>query len=425
MQLKRKLTGALSLASCSLLGLSSAQAETPWDIETAIMYYGGEEDRVSALEPILSMKKEIHDDEFLNLKFTLDSLTGASATGAVPSTRIQTFSTPSGNSTYDVAPNETPLDPSFLDTRVQFTLGWDKPIDRNFRRNLGFNVSKEYDFTSISGNASWTWDTNLKNTSYTIGGNIELDSIEPVGGAPLPLSQQDLSSTTPIQRDGDSKTKSVIDLLAGVTQIIDRSSLVQFNLSYSLADGYLNDPYKLVSVVDPITGEPFESSTSLPLYENRPDSRQKIGLFTGYKKQFRNRDIFNISYRFMVDDWGVDSNTINASYRWRMDNGYYIQPGFRLYDQTAADFYRYFLLDGEAIPDTVTADYRLGELTAQTIGIKFGYSGNKNSTWSVRLERYMQSGESQPDVAVGQLINQDLYPDVDATIIQFSYAFQW
>jgi len=127
----------------------------------------------------------------------------------------------------------------------------------------------------------------------------------------------------------------------------------------------------------------------------------------------------------MVDDWGIDSNTIDASYRWRLDNGYYIQPGLRFYDQTAADFYRYFLLDTDTIPDELTADYRLGELSAQTIGIKFGYSGSKNSTWSVRLERYMQSGESHPDVAVGQLVNQDLYPDVDATIIQFSYAFQW
>jgi hypothetical protein len=418
MQLKRKLTGALSLASCSLLGLPSAQAETPWEVETAIMYYGGEDGRVSAIEPILSMKKEIHDDEFLNLKFTLDSLTGASATGAVPSTLPQTFSTPSGDSTYNVTPNETPLDPSFLDTRVQFTLGWDKPIERNLRRNLGFNVSKEYDFTSISGNASWTWDSNLKNTSYTLGGNIELDSIDPVGGAPLPLSSQVVGS--PILRDGDSKSKNVIDLLAGVTQIIDRSSLVQFNLSLSLADGYLTDPYKLVSRVDPTSGQPTDQ-----IYENRPDSRQKIGLFTRYKKQFSNRDIFNISYRFMVDDWGIDSNTIDASYRWRLDNGYYIQPGIRLYDQTAADFYRYFLLDTETIPDDLTADYRLGELTTQTIGIKFGYSGSKNSTWSVRLERYMQSGESHPDVAIGQLINQDLYLDVDATIIQFSYGFQW
>jgi len=194
MQLKRKLTGALSLASYSLLGLPTAQAESQWDIETAVMYYS-EKDRVSAIEPILGMKKELSDDEFLNLKFTLDSLTGASASGAVPSTQIQTFSTPSGNDTYDVAANETPLDPTFFDTRAQFSLGWDKPIKRTLRRNLGFNISKEYDFTSISGNASWTWDTNLRNTSYTIGANIELDWIEPEGGAPLPLSSQDPASS--------------------------------------------------------------------------------------------------------------------------------------------------------------------------------------------------------------------------------------
>jgi hypothetical protein len=86
MQLKHKLSGALSLASCSLLGLPSAQAESEWDIETAVMYYS-EKDRVSAIEPILNMRKELSDEEFLNLKFTLDSLTGASATGAVPSTQ--------------------------------------------------------------------------------------------------------------------------------------------------------------------------------------------------------------------------------------------------------------------------------------------------------------------------------------------------
>ena len=423
MQLKRKLTGALSLASCSLLGLPTAQAESQWDIETAVMYYS-ENDRVTAIEPILGMEKELSDDEFLKLKFTLDSLTGASGSGAVPSTQIQTFSTPSGNDTYLVAANETPLDPTFFDTRAQFSLGWDKPIERTLRRNLGFNISKEYDFTSIAGNASWTWDTNLRNTSYTIGANIELDWIEPEGGAPLPLSSQDPASSPPILRDGDTKQKQVYDLLFGLTQIIDRSSLVQFNLSLSLADGYLNDPYKLVSVVDSTAG-PNEGEPVDQIYENRPDTRQRSALYSGYKKQLTNRDIFSIAYRFMSDDWGIDSHTVDVSYRWRLNNGYFIQPGIRFYEQSAAYFYRYFLLDSDAIPETVTADYRLGELTTQTLGVKFGYSGNKNNNWSIRLERYTQSGESHPDVAIGQLVNQNLYPDVDATIIQFNYAFLW
>jgi hypothetical protein len=41
----------------------------------------------------------------------------------------------------------------------------------------------------------------------------------------------------------------------------------------------------------------------------------------------------------------------------------------------------------------------------------------------VRLEQYVQTGESSPSEAIGQLQNQDLYPDVTATIVQLSYSF--
>jgi len=212
--------------------------------------------------------------------------------------------------------------------------------------------------------------------------------------------------------------------LFGLTQIIDRSSLVQFNLSLSLADGYLNDPYKLVSIVDSTPG-PNEGEPVDQIYENRPATRQRSSFFSRYKKQLANRDIFSISYRWMTDDWDIASHTIDTSYRWRLDNGYFIQPGLRYYEQSAASFYRYFLLDSDPVPETVSADYRLGEMETYTVGVKFGYSDNRNNTWSIRLERYLQSGESHPDVAIGQLRGQDLYPDVEATIIQFSYSFQW
>ena len=429
MQLKRpkkgptkgKLTGAISLASCSLLGAGNAIAENTWDIDTAIMLYT-ETDRVSALEPVVSAKKEVSDDEFISYKLTLDTLTGASATGAVPSSQPQTFTRPSGRGQYEIDANETPLDDTFKDTRLQFTMGWDKPIDRNNRRALGFNISREYDFTSISGNAGWTHEMNQKNTSLNMAINIELDAISPVGGTPLALSAQVLNS--PIERDGSTESKQIVDLIFGVTQIIDRSSLFQVNLSHGLSDGYLNDPYKLVSIVDTTAGA-TEGEPVSQIYENRPDSRSRTGIFTSYKKQFDNRDIINASFRFMTDDWGVDSQTFDVSYRFRFENGYYIQPKLRLYQQSSADFYRYFLRDDEVVPDEVSADYRLGEMDAQTIGIKFGHADSQGDGWSVRLEQYVQSGDGSPSEAFGQLTTQDLYPDVKATVVQFNYSFQW
>jgi len=292
-------------------------------------------------------------------------------------------------------------------------MNWEKPYDRNNRRNYGFNISKEYDFTSISANALWQHDANKKNTTYSYGVNVEFDEIDPVGDVPDPLtSMYD-------QMKGDSSdTRNVIDLLFGVTQVIDRTSLFQINLSLSESDGYMTDPYKLVSVVDDVSGQPTDQ-----LFESRPDSRSRQSLYGKYKKTLANDDIFTASYRYMTDDWGVDSNTFDFAYRFKFSNGYYLQPRLRLYDQTAADFYTYFLLESDPVPSEASADYRLGEMDATTIGIKFGREVDRQHSWSVRLEQYEQTGESSPSEAVGQLRNQDLYPDVTATIVQLSYSF--
>lgn len=408
----KKVAGLLSAATCSLLG-APAHAED-WDVDTAVLYYTESGDRVEAFEPVISASRDLGDDESLSFKLVYDSLTGASANGAVPSNQVQTFTTPSGNGTYDVAPNETPLDPSFKDTRVSLSMNWEKPVDRNNRRNLGFNVSREYDFTSVSANAMWQHDTNQRNTTWSYGLNLEADTIKPVGGAPEPLTRM-----VDQNKMSDTESRTIVDLLFGVTQVINRSSLFQVNLSLSEASGYMTDPYKFVSVVDNTTGDPTDQ-----WFESRPDSRSRQSIFGKYRKMLSNKDIFTASYRFMTDDWGIDSNTFDFAYRFALSGGYYIQPRLRLYQQSEADFYTYFLRTGEN-PEYASADYRLGEMEATTIGFKFGKDIDEQQAWSLRLEQYEQSGESSPSEAFGQLAQQDLYPTVEATIVQFNYSFRF
>jgi hypothetical protein len=412
---KKKIAGLLSAATCSLLANPvQAEEEPNWDIDSAMLYYSEDDDRVSAFEPVISGKRDLGDEESLTFKLVLDSLSGASATGAVPSTQVQTFIRPSGNGTYTVDPNDTPLDDTFKDNRVSFSMNWEKPIDRNNRRNLGFSISDEYDFTSASVNALWDHDTNQKNTTYSAGINVEYDYIDPVGGAPEGLT----SMTAQDKNDDDDRT--IVDLLFGVTQVIDKTSLFQVNLSLSESDGYLTDPYKFVSIVDNTTGEPIDQ-----LFENRPDSRSRQSLFGKYKKMFANKDILTASYRYMTDDWGIDSHTFDVTYRFRFNSGYFIQPHLRWYTQTEADFYYYFRREDQRVPGDASADYRLGDMDATTYGFKFGRAIDERHIWSVRLERYEQTGDSSPSEAFGQLEQQDLYPDVKATIVQLSYSFQW
>ena len=77
----------------------------------------------------------------------------------------------------------------------------------------------------------------------------------------------------------------------------------------------------------------------------------------------------------------------------------------------------------QAIEPVISARRDLGEMEATTVGIKFRREYDSQHSWSVRLEQYVQSSDNSPSEAIGQLRDQDLYPDVTATIAQFSYSF--
>ena len=139
MQLKNKkpIRNTLSLATASLLGsvapVSQAlEVASDWEVDTSVLYYA-EKDRVSLWEPVIRLRKDFGNDRFLNFRTVVDSLTGSSANGAIPTSTAQTFTTPSGGSSYTTGANTTPLDPSFHDTRVAINLDWEQPCKRCYR----------------------------------------------------------------------------------------------------------------------------------------------------------------------------------------------------------------------------------------------------------------------------------------------------
>jgi hypothetical protein len=216
----------------------------------------------------------------------------------------------------------------------------------------------------------------------------------------------------------------VLDLLIGVTQVLGPRTVAQLNYSLSDSSGYLTDPYKLVSVVDADTGDPVPGSgaLNLVLYESRPDSRLQHALFMRVKRQMRRADVLDASYRFMTDDWGVQSHTVDLRYRWPLGR-FYLQPHVRYYLQSASDFYVPYLRDDRPLPDHASADHRLGELDATTLGLKVGLPLGDGQEWSARLEYYAQSGTSPPGAAFGSLGGLELVPSLDALVVQLGYRF--
>ena len=408
-QKTKNIRNMLTTATSCLLGASAAQAqnEAGWETDVAVLIYN-ETDRVSAFEPAVSVKKTYDDDSVLGFKLVYDALTGASHNGAAESDQVQTFTRPSGKGSYTTAAGDVPLDDTFRDSRGSLSVNYEQPINRMDKMIYGGNVSAEHDFTSVSGSATYLRDINQRNTTLSAGFSFEYNQITPEGGIPVALSEMQSNSNTQV-RGEDSDTRTMAELLFGVTQVIDRYTLMQFNYGFSQSSGYHTDPYKIVSVLDS-NGDLIAANglNGTYIYENRPDSRTKHSLYAKVKR-YMGGDVADISYRYMWDDWDVASHTIDSHYRFNMDGGWYIEPHVRYYQQQEAEFYRYSISNTETIPQYISADYRLGDMTATTFGAKIGFMVNGHAN-SVRLEMYQQSGDNSPS-------------DMDALIFQYNYQF--
>ena len=419
---------ALAAATCVLLGTTPVvQAdEAVWEMDTALLYYG-ETDRITAVEGVFSAKKDFGDEHIFSGKIILDALTGASASGAVSQPSAQTYTRPSGKGQYVIDAGEIPLDDTFRDTRVQLETQWTQPLWDNMRGSAGVHLSKEYDYLSIAVNGSLAKDFNQKNTTVSAGLSLAFDTIDPEGGLPVAFSEmvidqgqfaneQAYQAAFDATRQTGTDDKSIVDLMFGVTQIINRRMLMQFNYGYSTSDGYHTDPFKVLSVVND------QGLTQSLVHEGRPTERTRQS-FYWQTKYALDSGVADISYRYATDDWDINSHTIDSRLRFNLSGNTYIQPHFRYYQQGAAEFYQPFLLEGSTLPAFASADYRLGEMTAYTLGLKYGMKMPSGNEWAFRLEYYQQDPKNAGFDEPGALQQLDLYPSVKAVIAQVSYSF--
>ncbi len=418
MQLKDPKNSAIAAAALTLLGSAAparAEEEKRWLFDAAMLLYTEGSDRVFAFEPKLAGTYDLLDGRAINAGFTVDVLTGPSPNGAAPASQPQTFTSPSGDTSFTAAAGELPLDPSFKDTRFAGDVGYVTPIG-GLENKVGVHAaaSTEYDYRSLSGGATFSRDFNLRDTTISAGANFAHDTLNPVGGSPTPLAPKTGAG------GGPDQSKNVVDGLVGLTQVLSTTSVMQVNYSLSRSTGYLNDPYKIVSVVG-ADGEPLRY-----LFESRPDTRLKHAAFVQYKQFVFDRDVLELSYRYMTDDWGVVSHTVEGTHRWNINSTHYLEPHLRWYRQSAADFYRAALDDGESV-EHASADPRLGAFDGLTAGLKYGQTFWGDLQWNARLEYYKQIGRTEgvPPAAAAALSKFDLAPDLDVVMLTLGLRFRY
>lgn len=423
---------ALIAASCALLGNSRAHgqqlpapvstAEGPggqisWVFDSAVAYYH-ENGRIQAIEPIVNASKDYQDGELLNFNLTFDSLSGSSPNGALTSNQPQTFTGPSGKPQhrYTTAPGQLPADPHYSDQRFAASGSWQMPWSPMARWSVGGKVSVEDDFLSFTGNFAVAHDFNEKNTTLALGIYDENDRLRPIGGEPVPGSDYALA-----QKRG-SPSKNDAGALLGLTQIMSRHWLAQVNVSADRFTGYLDDPYKILSVID------GGGATTGYLYEKRPDQRTRESVYVENRIGWERASVA-LALRYFTDSWKIHSDTARVRFRWwNADRSQYWEPSIRWYRQSAADFYAPWLSSAAVSGLTyASSDSRLAAFHALTYGLQYGVDVGGGSElpsgqFTVRLEYYRQTVDDRIP-APGALASLDLYPGLTAFLAQFGYRF--
>jgi hypothetical protein len=416
------------------------------ELDSAILVYQEPGGRVQAIEPATDFSAHGANGDTLSLGLIADAVSGATPNGAVPSDQAQTFVTPvkakgssvsvagaSGGSTiiqlpptpgqiaqaalgrqYIVAPDTLPMDKGFRDRRYGFDAGWSQPVGGLSDMGFGAGYSIERDYQAVTANIHVAQNFNADNTAVSLALNAELDTSFPYGGVPTPLTVM-----SPLWKSPSSKDKTQAGFVLGLTQVVSRHWLMQLDLSFDAQSGYENDPYRIVSVVDSVTGRPFQS-----LYESRPKQRQSESVFWDNKLAY-GPTVTEVSFRYFRDDWGITSETAELAERIDLGSRFFIEPNVRWYQQSSAKFFHNFLVGGQPLPQFVSSDSRLGSFRAYTGGLKFGFKPTMRTEFYIRGEYYDQMGNAHPANAFGQLKSQNLFAGTKAAFVLLGYNWDF
>ena len=356
-----------------------------------------------------------NEDNIFSGKLVTDAITGSTPSGALtPPSKTATLTSPSGVSGASGTGGSSglqirPLE-GFVDRRVALAANWLHTYNRVYRTNLGGIFSNEDDYQSYGGSATVAYDLNQKLTTLEAGLGYSYDFVGSVVGVHKELGN--LADDKP--DDYNDGEKQVIDWGLSATQILSRRAVVKVGYSSGSVQGYLSDPYKVITLKHKIDPSKFTY-----FHEKRPMSRSRSSINIDFNQERENNDVVNVYYRYYWDSWQINSHTIDARYRYELGNTRYLQPHVRIYRQTAASFFYPYLdpnqgqdPEGETPPAYASADNRLDAMTSYTVGIKYGLSGSLGKFFA-RFEMMRQIG-SQGD-----------YRNLTAQILQFVWTLDF
>jgi len=340
---KRKNTKLINRLTCAALALpglmheaSAARVEETYDVDVQYGHYeeSGQRIKVNTFESAFTIP--IGNAMTSMFNFVHDAVSGASP--------IYNSRDAQGKVTQVMSGASIKEERNMIDANIAYFL------DQSTLK-AGGGYSTEHDYKSKYLNASWSQDFNKKHTTLNLSGSVAFDDIEP----------------TNFNSDcGNKCTKTTEQVLAGVTQVLNKDALLQTNLTFSNSSGYLSDPYKRVIFYD------ANNVLTTIASDKRPrDRRQWAGLVRYVQHvEDANRAALHADYRFTTDNWGINSHTVDLSWHQPLGEGWEIVPRIRYYTQGKADFYEPTFTGTPTNTPNYSSDYRLAGFGVVSGGLK-------------------------------------------------------
>ncbi len=330
----------LKLGAAALLPWAAGSSRADNHVDYRFEHYLEENGRIEVNTHSAAFEQKLIEAVTARGEIVYDSISGATPTGAAP------------------LPGQTAVPTTPMhDVRRGGNLAFDVHLGRH---TLSPEVaySRESDYISTGVSLGDAIEFNHKNTTLQFGVSHDFD---------------DVLDNSPVRQ---SRHKDTTDGLIGISQLLSPNTIFAADFTYGVESGYLDDPYKSMSFSGwtPFFGFPLPLAGS----ERRPDHRDRQVLLFSLTHFFTKLNgSGEISYRFCHDSFGVVSHTATVNWHQHLGKYFILEPLFRFYEQSAADFYTlsvpgYSLNDGQSAlrPAYFSADYRLSRMMSFTYGIQ-------------------------------------------------------
>ncbi len=354
-------SGRIAVVAGLLAWLSPRPARAEDSVTYKFQDYRESDGRIVVQAQYGLVEKDLGPETHLKLQGVIDAIAGATPNGQPPA---------------------TPGGPVPLSNLTERRKAWSADLSHQFPRvnvAVGAANSRESDYISNGWSVNTLTDFNQKNTTLLLG----------AAGTDDDVTVRYLHSV---------EKKRGVDLIVGVTQLLDPETALTFNVGYGRTTGFLDDPYRLIEKRTEILPGIF-----LPLDypENRPDRRTKWTALVSVNHALTPlHAAVEASYRYYRDTFGSVAHTVDLAWYQQVGAHLILRPSFRFYTQDAADFYTVSLTGASYTPTFrpnpagpfFSADYRLAAFRSYQYGLKAVWTINASWQVDVAYERYEMQG---------------------------------